>query len=172
MRVVYKTINRAILQPGVQYPCFVWTETNLDRAVDAIPFEAYRSTGQVYNRVNRVYANEDIYDVPIERIAAQAARIVPGDVSKEGVDIGPLVNGRQLKWISQRGLRIYRQIRPPGNWINDIHGSFVQVPDGGMKQSGIDGEQDSLAIDDYLEWKTVYQKMNDKSRGTRICVHH
>jgi succinate-semialdehyde dehydrogenase/glutarate-semialdehyde dehydrogenase len=56
-------------------------------------------------------------------------------------------------------------------WINDIHGSFVQAPYGGMKQSGIGREQGSLAIDDYLEWKTVYQEMSYESRGARLCVH-
>jgi len=57
-------------------------------------------------------------------------------------------------------------------WINDIHGSFVQAPYGGMKQSGIRREQGSIAIDEYLEWKTVYQEMSYESRGARICVHH
>jgi succinate-semialdehyde dehydrogenase/glutarate-semialdehyde dehydrogenase len=56
-------------------------------------------------------------------------------------------------------------------WINDIHGSFVQAPYGGMKQSGIGREQGALAIDEYLEWKTVYQEMSYDSRGARLCVH-
>lgn len=57
-------------------------------------------------------------------------------------------------------------------WINDIHGSFVQAPYGGIKQSGIGREQGSMAIDDYLEYKTVYQEMSYDSRGPRIVVHH
>jgi acyl-CoA reductase-like NAD-dependent aldehyde dehydrogenase len=56
-------------------------------------------------------------------------------------------------------------------WINDIHGSFVQAPYGGMKQSGIGREQGSIAVDDYLEWKTVYWEMSDQARGARLCVH-
>lgn len=56
-------------------------------------------------------------------------------------------------------------------WINDIHGSFVQAPYGGMKQSGIGREQGAIAVDDYLEWKTVYQEMSYESRGARLCVH-
>jgi acyl-CoA reductase-like NAD-dependent aldehyde dehydrogenase len=57
-------------------------------------------------------------------------------------------------------------------WINDIHGSFIQAPYGGMKQSGIGREQGALAVDDYLEWKTVYQEMSYESRGARLCVRH
>ena len=56
-------------------------------------------------------------------------------------------------------------------WINDIHGSMVQAPYGGMKQSGIGREQGSIAVDEYLEWKTVYHEMSDVSRGARLCVH-
>jgi acyl-CoA reductase-like NAD-dependent aldehyde dehydrogenase len=40
-----------------------------------------------------------------------------------------------------------------------------------MKQSGIGREQGSIAIDDYLEWKTVYWEMSNESRGARLCVH-
>jgi len=57
-------------------------------------------------------------------------------------------------------------------WINDIHGSMVQAPYGGMKQSGIGREQSSFAVNEYLEWKTVYQEMSYESRGKRLCVHH
>jgi succinate-semialdehyde dehydrogenase/glutarate-semialdehyde dehydrogenase len=57
-------------------------------------------------------------------------------------------------------------------WVNDIHGSFVQAPYGGMKQSGIGREQGALAVDEYLEWKTVYQEMSYESRGARLCVRH
>jgi len=64
-----------------------------------------------------------------------------------------------------------RRMEAGSVWVNDIHGSFVQAPYGGMKQSGIGREQGSLAIDDYLEWKTVYWEMSYASRGARLCVH-
>jgi succinate-semialdehyde dehydrogenase/glutarate-semialdehyde dehydrogenase len=56
-------------------------------------------------------------------------------------------------------------------WINDIHKSYLQAPYGGMRQSGIGREQGSIAIDEYLEWKTVYWDMSDKPRGAYACVH-
>jgi acyl-CoA reductase-like NAD-dependent aldehyde dehydrogenase len=48
---------------------------------------------------------------------------------------------------------------------------MVQAPYGGMKQSGMGREQGALAVDEYLEWKTVYHEMSDESRGARLCVH-
>ena len=56
-------------------------------------------------------------------------------------------------------------------WINDIHGSMLQAPYGGMKESGMGREQGSIAVEDYLEIKTIYQEMSDASRGARLCVH-
>jgi succinate-semialdehyde dehydrogenase/glutarate-semialdehyde dehydrogenase len=63
-----------------------------------------------------------------------------------------------------------RRLEAGSIWINDIHGSMVQAPYGGMKLSGIGREQGSIAIDEYLEWKTVYQEMSEESRGARLCV--
>jgi succinate-semialdehyde dehydrogenase/glutarate-semialdehyde dehydrogenase len=231
----------------------VWHDADLDKAVDAITFQAFRGCGQVCNRVNRVYAHEKIYDALVTRIAALADRIVVGDGFKDGVDIGPIVNKKQLEWVDGQvkkavqegakvlaggkrvgdqgyfyrptvlgdcrhgmeitreetfgpvlafvkvgddldhaidmsndtvfGLSAYffsrdarncwyaaRRMEAGSVWVNDIHGSFVQAPYGGMKQSGIGREQGSIAIDDYLEWKTVYWEMSNESRGARLCV--
>ncbi|HSB89983.1 MAG TPA: NAD-dependent succinate-semialdehyde dehydrogenase [Anaerolineales bacterium] len=254
MRAAAEGIKRVTLELGGQCPCIVWKDADVDKAVDAITFQAFRGCGQVCNRVNRVYAHEAVYDELTRRIAELAGRIVVGEGFQEGVDIGPVVNRRQLEWIEghvadakakgasvlvggQRvgsvgtffaptvlagcdhsmrvmteetfgpvlafmkvgddldkalevandtifGLSAYFFSRDMRNcylaaqrleagsiWINDIHGSFVQAPYGGMKQSGIGREQGALAIDDYLEWKTVYQEMSYDSRGARLCVH-
>jgi acyl-CoA reductase-like NAD-dependent aldehyde dehydrogenase len=254
MRAAADSIKRVTLELGGQCPCIVWKDADLDKAAEAITFQAFRSAGQVCNRVNRVYVHEAVYDQVINRIAELAARIVVGDGFQDGVDIGPLVNERQLKWVHSQvdeakamgarvltggkrltekgffyaptvigdctqkmsvmteetfgpvlafmkvgddldqaieyandtifGLSSYffsgdmrncflaaQRLEAGSIWINDIHGSFVQAPYGGMKQSGIGREQGSIAIDDYLEWKTVYQEMSYESRGARACVH-
>jgi succinate-semialdehyde dehydrogenase/glutarate-semialdehyde dehydrogenase len=254
MRAAAESIKRVTLELGGQCPCIVWKDADLEKAVESITFQAYRSAGQVCNRVNRVYVHEDVYDEVVSRIAELASRIVVGDGFQDGVDIGPLVNERQLKWVHSQvedakakgakvltggkrltdkgyfyaptvlgdcthdmsamteetfgpvlafmkvgddldqaidyandtifGLSSYffsgdmrncflaaQRLEAGSIWINDIHGSFVQAPYGGMKQSGIGREQGSIAIDDYLEWKTVYQEMSYESRGARVCVH-
>ena len=254
MKAAAEDIKRVTLELGGQCPCIVWKDADINKAVDSITFQAFRGAGQVCNRVNRVYAHEDIYDELVTRIARYAARIVVGDGFQQGVDIGPLVNARQLKWAAgqveearekgakvlcggQRigdkgyfysptvlsdcthemsvmreetfgpvlafmrigndldqafeyandtvfGLSSYffsndmrncflaaQRLEAGSIWINDIHGSFVQAPYGGMKASGIGREQGSIAIDDYLEYKTVYQEMSYDSRGPRIVVH-
>jgi len=254
MQAASEDIKRITLELGGQCPCIVWNDADLEKAAEALTFQAFRSTGQVCNRVNRVYAHEDIYAELINDVAKLASRVVVGDGFKDGVDIGPLVNERQLKWVSSQvedavakgakvltggkrvgekgsffaptvlgecdhtmevmreetfgpvlafmkigddldmaieyandtvfGLSSYffsadmrrcylaaQRLEAGSIWINDIHGSFLQAPYGGMKQSGIGREQGAIAIDEYLEWKTVYQEMSYESRGPRICVH-
>lgn len=258
MQAASKGMKRVTLELGGQCPCIVWNDADIDKAVDALTFQAFRGCGQVCNRVNRVYAHEKIYDELVERVAELASRIPVGDGFKDGVDIGPLVNSRQLEWVtgqvdkavsggakaltgggqlsengyeggnffeptvlvdctqdmeimqeetfgpvlafmkvdddldrafelandSWNGLAAYffstdqrrcflaaRRLTAGSVWINDIHGSMVQAPYGGMKQSGMGREQGALAVDEYLEWKTVYHEMSDESRGARLCVH-
>ncbi len=259
MQAASEGMKRVTLELGGQCPCIVWEDADIDKAVDALVFQAFRGCGQVCNRVNRVYAHEKIYDELVKRVAELASRIVVGDGFKDAVDIGPLVNTRQLAWVTDQvekalsegakvlagggpltgegfdggnffeptvlvdckqdmeimqqetfgpvlafmkvggdlegafeyandgwnGLAAYffsrdqrncflaaRRLTAGSVWINDIHGSMVQAPYGGMKQSGMGREQGALAVDEYLEWKTVYHEMSYESRGARACVHH
>lgn len=254
MKAAADGIKRVTLELGGQCPCIVWQDADLDKAVDAITFQAFRGCGQVCNRVNRVYVHEKVYPEVVRRVAEYAERIVVGDGFQEGVDIGPIINKKQLEWVDSQvkkavaegarllaggkrvgdrgyfyrptvlgdcthgmeitreetfgpvlafikvgddleqalayandtafGLSAYffsrdarncwyaaRRMEAGSVWVNDIHGSFVQAPYGGMKESGIGREQGSIAIDDYLEWKTVYWEMSNESRGARLCVH-
>jgi succinate-semialdehyde dehydrogenase/glutarate-semialdehyde dehydrogenase len=253
-----KEIKRVTLELGGQCAGIVWNDFDLDRVADGVVFQAFRASGQVCNRVNRLYVHRDIADELVKRIAALAGRVVLGDGMKEGVDIGPLINGRQWAWVDshvrdavekgaklecgggkpagieyERGffysptvlsncnptmrvmneetfgpvlgiqridddleaafdlanntpyglgayfysddrIRCYRamqRLEAGSVWINDIHRSYLQAPYGGMRQSGIGREQGSIAIDEYLEWKTVYWDMSDKPRGAYACVH-
>jgi succinate-semialdehyde dehydrogenase/glutarate-semialdehyde dehydrogenase len=259
MRTAAEHVKAVTLELGGQCPCIVWSDADLDKVVDALTFQAFRGCGQVCNRVNRVYAHTDVYEEVANRVAELASRVVVGEGFQEGVDIGPLVNQRQLAWVTSQvddarakgarvltgggrltgprydggyffeptvladcdhdmhvmreetfgpvlafmqvgddlerafeyandswnGLSAYffssdqrncflaaRRLEAGSVWINDIHGSMVQAPYGGMKHSGIGREQGSIAVDEYLEWKTVYHEMSDESRGARLCVHH
>jgi succinate-semialdehyde dehydrogenase / glutarate-semialdehyde dehydrogenase len=253
-----KEIKRVTLELGGQCAGIVWNDFDLDRVTDGVVFQAFRASGQVCNRVNRLYVHRDIADKLVKRIAKLAARVVVGDGMKKGVDIGPLINARQWGWVdshvhdattkgaklecgggkptgseyeggffyaptvlsncnstmrvmneetfgpvlgiqtveddlefafdlanntpyglsayfySNDRIRCYRamqRLEAGSVWINDIHRSYLQAPYGGMRQSGIGREQGSIAIDEYLEWKTVYWDMSDKPRGAYACVH-
>lgn len=257
MRAAADHIKSVTLELGGQCPCIVWDDADIDKAVDAITFQAFRGCGQVCNRVNRVYAHPAVYETLVQRVAELAKRIHVGDGFADDIDIGPLINERQLKWVTSQvedaiakgarvlagggrktggsfdagfffeptvladcshqmsvmqeetfgpvlafaqsaedledaidvandswnGLSAYffsanpyncylaaRRLDAGSVWINDIHGSMVQAPYGGTKLSGIGREQGSIAVDEYLEYKTVYQEMSEQPRGDRLCV--
>jgi succinate-semialdehyde dehydrogenase/glutarate-semialdehyde dehydrogenase len=253
MRAAADGIKRVTLELGGQSPCIVWEDADLEKVIESLTFQSFRSCGQVCNRTNRVYVHEKVYDQVVNGVAEFAKRVTQGDGFKDGVDIGPLVNAKQLAWVSSvvedavkkgakvltggkrlegkgffypptvlgnctqemkviaeetfgpvlgfvkvsgglaaaidmandnaYGLAAYffsrdqrncflaaRDLKAGSVWINDIHGSYLQAPYGGMKQSGMGREQGSIAVDDYLEYKTVYQEMSYESRGARLCV--
>ena len=255
MAAAAEGIKRVTLELGGQCPCIVWDDADVDKAADAITFQAFRGCGQVCNRVNRVYAHEAIADELVKRVAELAGRIVVGEAFAEGVDIGPLINARQLAHVAEHvtdavncgakvltggkrvgrkgyfyqptvladcnqqmkvmreetfgpvlammtvgpdldrafelandtiyGLSAFffsadqrkcflaaRRLEAGSVWINDIHGSMLQAPYGGIKASGIGREQGAVAVGEYLEWKTVYHEMSRASRGPRLCAHH
>ena len=254
MRNAADGMKRLTLELGGHCPCIVWKDADLEKAVEAITFQAFRSAGQVCNRVNRLYLHQDVYDEVVERISNFAAKVVVGNGVDAGVDIGPLNNLRQLEWVENQvkdalakgatlhtggsrieskgfffqptllgnctpsmdvmkeetfgpvlacvpvgdnleeafnaandtpyGLSAYffsgdarncflaaRELEAGSIWINDIHGSMLQAPYGGMKESGIGREQGSMAVEEYMEQKTIYQEMSYESRGARLCVH-
>ncbi len=258
MALAAREIKRVTLELGGQCAGIVWNDFDLDRVAEGVVFQAFRASGQVCNRVNRLYVHQDIVDELVKKIVALAGRVVVGDGMKEGVDIGPLINARQWAWVdghvrdaTEKGaklecgggkpagteyeggffytptvlsncnpamrimneetfgpvlgvqavgddlesafdqanntpyglsayfysndrIRCYRamqRLEAGSLWINDIHRSYLQAPYGGMRQSGIGREQGSIAVDEYLEWKTVYWDMSDKPRGAYACVH-
>jgi succinate-semialdehyde dehydrogenase/glutarate-semialdehyde dehydrogenase len=99
MELASRGLKRVTLELGGQCPAIVWEDANLDIAVDALTFQAYRQTGQVCNRVNRIYAHRTIAEELTERLVDKAKKIVVGNGFKEGVDIGPIINERQLKHV-------------------------------------------------------------------------
>ncbi len=250
-------IKRLTLELGGQCPCIVCADANLDIAVDAITFQAFRNAGQLCNRVNRVYVEHGVAQELTDGLVAKAARIVVGPGLAEGVDMGPIINRRQLEKIHahvedavrrggqllrggqrlrggpfedgwyypptivarvppdallmreetfgpalgvvevddveeairlandteyglasylftgdiRRALQIARRLEAGSVWVNDIHGSYLQCPYGGMKCSGLGREQSEEAVREYLETKTIYLDLAEQNRGGYLMVH-
>ncbi len=250
-------IKRLTLELGGQCPGIVCADANLDIAGDAITFQAFRNAGQLCNRVNRVYVERSVAAPLLDRLVEKARRIVVGPGAAEGVDMGPLINQRQLEKVHlhvedalhkggrllcggqrlrgeafdrgwyypptiiagappealvmreetfgpvvgfaevdsleeavrlandteyglasflftgdiRRGLEIAHRLDAGSVWVNDIHGSYLQCPYGGMKASGLGREQSDEAVREYLETKTIYLDMAEGNRGGYLMVH-
>lgn len=52
--------------------------------------------------------------------------------------------------------RAAEQLEAGSVWVNNIHRSYNLVPFGGYKQSGLGREKSRHALDEYMEFKTIY----------------
>jgi succinate-semialdehyde dehydrogenase/glutarate-semialdehyde dehydrogenase len=52
--------------------------------------------------------------------------------------------------------RAAEQLEAGSVWVNNIHRSYNLVPFGGYKQSGLGREKSRRALDEYMEYKTIY----------------
>lgn len=55
--------------------------------------------------------------------------------------------------------------------VNDIHGSDLQCPYGGVRASGLGREQSHEALLEYRETKTIHLDMAERNRGGYRMVH-
>jgi len=56
-------------------------------------------------------------------------------------------------------------------YINDIFNTYIQGPYGGFKESGLGRESGTIAVEEFLERKTVYLDLAREHRGSYAHVH-
>lgn len=67
----------------------------------------------------------------------------------------------------QRGHRVAAQIRAGICWINNYNITPIEMPFGGVGESGIGSENSMAALDHYTQLKTVYVELGEVSTGYR-----
>ncbi|HEU4327326.1 MAG TPA: aldehyde dehydrogenase family protein [Roseiflexaceae bacterium] len=87
---------RAQCEMGGKNPVVVLEDADLDLAVAGVVSGAFGATGQRCTATSRVILQDTIADAFMERLVAAVGRLRLGDGRQEGVDVGPLVDERQL----------------------------------------------------------------------------
>lgn len=67
----------------------------------------------------------------------------------------------------QRGHRVAAQIRAGICWINNYNITPIEMPFGGVGESGIGSENSMAALDHYTQLKTVYVELGEVATGYR-----
>ena len=96
MTAAAEQLKTTALELGGQCPAIVCEDARLPAAADAIAFQAFRQGGQVCNRVNRVYAHENVYDELVVMLKERIATIRVGAVDDPDTDYAALINEHQL----------------------------------------------------------------------------
>ncbi|MEM7122641.1 MAG: aldehyde dehydrogenase family protein [Pseudomonadota bacterium] len=95
MAMAAADLKRVSLELGGKNPIIVFDDVDLDRAVEWTAFGAFVNQGQVCTSTSRLLIQDRIADDFLGRLKSLAGSIVVGDGTRDGVQMGPLVNAAQ-----------------------------------------------------------------------------
>ena len=93
MEKAARTLKRVSLELGGNAPFIIFSDADLDKAIQGVMASKFRNAGQTCVCANRILVQDEIYDDFAFRLTVAVARQVVGDGMQEGVTIGPLING-------------------------------------------------------------------------------
>lgn len=86
------TLKRLSLELGGNAPFIVFSDADVEKAIQGVMASKFRNAGQTCVCANRILVQDDIYDDFALRLTRAVARQVVGDGMTDGVTIGPLIN--------------------------------------------------------------------------------
>ncbi|TMN21521.1 aldehyde dehydrogenase family protein [Lentibacillus cibarius] len=92
MKSAAGNLKKISLELGGKSPNIVFSDANLDTAVDHALFGIYFGAGQVCSSGSRILVEESIHDAFVERFAERAKKITVGPGNDPASEMGPLVS--------------------------------------------------------------------------------
>ena len=96
-----KDMKRVSLEMGGKNPIIVMDDADLELAVDGVLWGAFGTTGQRCTAASRVIVHEKLLPVFGKRLLTRAEQLKLGSGLDESVDMGPLINARQIKRVEK-----------------------------------------------------------------------
>ncbi|MDI1260774.1 NAD-dependent succinate-semialdehyde dehydrogenase [Aquabacterium sp.] len=96
MKQCAPTIKKLSLELGGNAPFIVFNDADIDAAVEGALVAKYRNAGQTCVCANRLYAQADIYDQFVAKLAERVAQMKVGNGFEAGVTQGPLIDDQAL----------------------------------------------------------------------------
>ena len=87
------------LELGGSLPMIVFSDCDIDKAVEGCVRRSFRNNGQICIAINRVYVQEQIYDCFMEQLVQRVKAMTIGDTRTEHVDLGPMCTAAGLEKI-------------------------------------------------------------------------
>jgi aldehyde dehydrogenase (NAD+)/phenylacetaldehyde dehydrogenase len=97
MRVGALTMKRLSLELGGKSPNIVFADSDIDTTVKMAAAAIFYNKGEVCTAGSRLLVEESIHDEFVEKLAARAMKMVPGDPLNPDTRLGPLTSDVQLK---------------------------------------------------------------------------
>jgi succinate-semialdehyde dehydrogenase/glutarate-semialdehyde dehydrogenase len=94
-------VTRLSLELGGHAPYLIFDDADLEQAVDGLIASKYRNAGQTCVCANRAYVQRSVYDRVLELLARKVGKMAVGPGDREGVTIGPLIDGRAVEKVEE-----------------------------------------------------------------------
>ncbi|MBE7942636.1 MULTISPECIES: NAD-dependent succinate-semialdehyde dehydrogenase [Ramlibacter] len=95
------TIKKLSLELGGNAPFIVFDDADIDSAVEGAIASKYRNAGQTCVCANRLYVQEGVYDVFVEKFAAKVQAMKVGNGFEDGVVQGPLIEDAAVEKVER-----------------------------------------------------------------------
>jgi aldehyde dehydrogenase (NAD+) len=96
MELAAGTLKRVSLECGGKAPVIVFSDCDVEKAIDAISYGAFLYSGQSCTAATRLIVERSFHDELVERLVKRAETLPVGDPLDEKTLIGPVVSQRQL----------------------------------------------------------------------------
>ncbi|MFD7156536.1 NAD-dependent succinate-semialdehyde dehydrogenase [Kribbella sp. NPDC059898] len=88
-------VLRTSMELGGNAPLVVFEDADLDKAVDGAMLAKMRNGGEACTAANRIYVQSSVMDSFAAKLTARMAALKVGRGTEPGVDVGPLIDGKQ-----------------------------------------------------------------------------
>jgi succinate-semialdehyde dehydrogenase/glutarate-semialdehyde dehydrogenase len=95
------TVKRTSMELGGNAPFIVFDDADIDAAVKGAMASKYRNAGQTCVCVNRILAQDKIYDKFVSRLSEAVRAFKIGDGFEPGVTIGPLIDMAAIEKVEE-----------------------------------------------------------------------
>lgn len=101
MRQASDTVKKVSLELGGNAPFIVFDDADIESALPGAIACKFRNAGQTCVCANRILVQDGIYDKFVDRLKSEVAKMKVGDGLQEGVTIGPLIDERAIKKVTE-----------------------------------------------------------------------
>jgi succinate-semialdehyde dehydrogenase / glutarate-semialdehyde dehydrogenase len=96
IRLSADQVKKLSLELGGHAPFVIFDDADVDDAVEQLIASKFRNAGQTCVCANRAYVQRGIYQQVVERLGEKVARLAVGNGLRDGIAIGPLIDGRAV----------------------------------------------------------------------------
>lgn len=93
---------KAVMELGGSAPGIVFSDADLDNAIEVIYSNRFTNCGQMCDALKRLIVQEGIFDDVVKKLKKKLDSIKVGDPENEKTDVGPLVSKRQLELLEEQ----------------------------------------------------------------------